>query len=281
MKRILVVGAGQMGSGIAQVAAQTGFQVTVLDSFAASLEKSKTGIEKSLAKLFEKKIISESPSEILARIVYSEKMIASELLDVSLAIEAATENVAIKEKIFRELDEKLPASAILASNTSSISITKIAGFTKRPSQVTGMHFMNPVPIMKLVELIEGQQTSTEVSKVVRATAEKMGKICIVSKDKSGFVINRVLMPMINEAFFVLEEGTASAEDIDLGMKLGTNQPMGPLALADLIGLDTCLSIIEVMYQDFRDEKYKPCALLRKYVESGRMGKKSGHGVYQY
>jgi 3-hydroxybutyryl-CoA dehydrogenase len=281
IKKVVVVGAGQMGAGIAQVAAQTGFEVLVVDTFPASLEKAKAGMEKSLAKLKEKALLAEEPATVLARLKFASSLKDAGAFGPQMVIEAVSENIAVKQKIFEELDALLPPETIFCSNTSSISITKLAAFTKRAERFMGMHFMNPVPLMKLVELIEGLGTSRETSRLVRATAEQMGKTCVVSQDRAGFIINRILMPMINEAFFVLGEGIGSAEDVDTGMKLGTNQPMGPLTLADFIGLDTCLSIMEVLHKFLGDDKYRPAPLLRQYVEAGWLGKKSGRGVYSY
>ena len=280
VKKIVVIGAGQMGAGIAQVAAQSEFQVLLVDASKEALAKAESGISKSLDKLFEKKKISEKPEAVLSRIDYASELKASQDFAPDLVIEAVSENEALKKKIFTELDALLPENVIFASNTSSISITRLAACTKRADKFMGMHFMNPVPLMTLVELIEGLGTSKEVSKTVRATAEKMGKTCVVSKDRAGFIINRVLMPMINEAFWALGEELGTAEDIDAGMKLGTNQPMGPLTLADFIGLDTTVSILEVLQESY-GEKFRPAPLLRQYVEAGWLGRKSGRGVYQY
>ncbi len=270
-----------MGSGIAQVAAQSAYSVLLVDSFPGALEKAKGSIAKSLEKLSEKKLIEEKPLDVSARIQFAPELSNAKTFQPDLVIEAIIENIEAKQKIFAELDTILSSETIFASNTSSISITKLAAVVKNPACFMGMHFMNPVPIMQLVELIEGLETSPATSKAVRTVAEKMGKICVVSKDRAGFIINRILMPMINEAFIVLDEGIATADDIDTGMKLGTNQPMGPLALADFIGLDTCLSIMEVLHKFLGDSKYRPAPLLRQYVEAGRLGKKSKHGVYGY
>ncbi len=269
-----------MGSGIAQVSAQSGYTVQVFDPFAKSLEKSQLTISKSLQRLNEKGLLKSSPSEIEGRISYFEKL-DSALKNQDIAIEAVSENFEIKRKLFTELDNLLQPQAILASNTSSISITKLAGSVKRPSLFVGIHFMNPVPIMKLVELISGLQTADDVLKTAKTFSESLGKTTIHSKDQSGFVVNRILMPMINEAVFAFSEGLASVEDIDAGMKLGTNQPMGPLTLADFIGLDTCLSIMQVLHEGLGDSKYRPCPLLRQYVDAGWLGKKTGRGFYRY
>ncbi len=268
-----------MGSGIAQVAAQSGFDVWVQDSFQGAIERAQSGIEKSLLKLSEKKLITETPSEILKRIHFVK--LVKDIPSADLAVEAVTENVDIKLALFKELDEHFGASTILASNTSSISISMIGAVTKRPAQVIGMHFMNPVPLMKLVEIIRSPATSDATYKVVQETAIKMGKTTVLSKDAPGFIVNRILMPMINEAAIAFGDGIGSAEDIDVGMKLGTNQPMGPLALADLIGLDTCLSIMQVLHTGFASDKYKPASILVEYVTAGRLGKKTKNGFYKY
>jgi len=276
-----VVGAGQMGSGIAQVAACSNFKVAVFDSFQGAAEKSQKTIANSLNKLFEKQKITENPAAILERVSYFTEIEKFCEHRPNLVIEAATENFEIKKNIFAKLDALLPLESILASNTSSISITRLAACTGRPDKVCGMHFMNPVPIMVLVELIRGLATSDECFSVVEAVAKQMGKTIIQSKDVPGFVVNRILMPMINEACFALSEGLATKEDIDAGMKLGTNQPMGPLTLADFIGLDTCLAIMEVLHEGLGDTKYRPSPLLRQYVQAGWCGRKSGRGFYQY
>jgi 3-hydroxybutyryl-CoA dehydrogenase len=281
LKSIGVVGSGQMGNGIAQVAASFGFKVIMNDISEAALEKGLAAVTGSLQRLEKKSIITESQRiEVLSLIKTSTSTEA--LKDCDIVIEAATENLALKLKIFENLDKTVKASAILASNTSSISITKIAAATRRPSQVVGMHFMNPVPLMKLVEGIRGLQTSDETFSLVRGLAAKMDKVFVEStKDMPGFIVNRVLMPMINEAVYTLHEGIASVESIDQAMKLGTNQPMGPLTLADFIGLDTCLAIMQVLHEGLGDSKYRPCPLLVKYVEAGWLGRKSGRGFYNY
>ncbi len=280
IKKVGVVGAGQMGNGIVQVAASAGLQVVMMDINDKSLANGLATIAGSCDRLIKKeKMTLQQKETLLGRIQTSTTMQA--LQDCDLVVEAATENVDLKIKIFKELDETVKSDALLCTNTSSISITKIAAATKRPSQVAGMHFMNPVPLMALVEGIRGLQTSSECFSVVRAFAEKLGKVFVEGRDMPGFIVNRVLMPMINEAVYALYEGIAEAKAIDEAMKLGTNQPMGPLTLADFIGLDTCLAIMNVLHEGLGDTKYRPCPLLVKYVEAGWLGKKTGRGFYQY
>lgn len=280
VQSIGVLGAGQMGNGVAHVFAQYGFQVRLYDVSAEQLDKAQKTIRQNLDRQAKKGVID--PAGI--QLVIDRISIAKSLEDFSecdLIIEAVNENESLKFDIFRQLDEAVKKDAILASNTSSISITRIAAVTKRPDKVIGMHFMNPVPVMHLVEVIRGLATSDETFQTIAGLVEKLGKVMAVSQDYPGFIVNRVLMPMINEAIFVLYEGIATPEDIDKGMKLGTNHPMGPLALADLIGLDTVLAIISVLYEGFKDPKFRPCPLLVKMVNAGYLGKKSGRGFYTY
>lgn len=279
IKSIAVLGAGQMGSGIAQVCAQAGYTVTVIDISSNQRDKSLNNITKNLDKLVSKSLVSaEDQRATLARLSFAETLPSG---DFDLLIEAVTENVELKSKLLTEASATLKPEAIIASNTSSISLTQLAVYTNRPDKVIGMHFMNPVPLMKLVEVIRSLTTSDETFSAIAGVIETIGKTMVVSQDAPGFIVNRILMPMINEAVFVLHEGIATAEDIDTAMKLGTNQPMGPLALADLIGLDTCLSIMQVLYDGFNDSKYRPCSLLKNYVAAGWVGRKSGRGFYCY
>ena len=280
VQTIGVLGAGQMGNGIAQVAAAAGIKVVMVDIAQAALDKGIVTITSSCDRLIKKDAMTDAKKkELLANIKTSTSMQDFKACD--FVIEAVAENIDLKTKIFGELDRICQASTILCSNTSSISITKIAAATKRPDKVAGMHFMNPVPLMKLVEGIRGLQTSDDTFAQVAKLSQTLGKTFIEVKDMPGFAVNRILMPMINEAVFTLFEGIASAEDIDQAMKLGTNQPMGPLALADYIGLDTCLAIMKVLHEGLGDTKYRPCPLLVKYVEAGWLGKKTGRGFFTY
>ncbi|HXH76058.1 MAG TPA: 3-hydroxybutyryl-CoA dehydrogenase [Bacteriovoracaceae bacterium] len=280
IQAIGIVGAGQMGRGIAQVAAQTGFEVIIFDPFKNSLDFGHQFIKTQLDKGTDKgKWSAEDAKNAYAKIKPTMEM--GDLKDCELVIEAATEKKELKFDIFKKLDEVINSESILASNTSSISITEIAAVTKRSHLVAGMHFMNPVPVMKLVEGIRGLETSDETFNTVSAVAEKMGKTFIRAQDFPGFAVNRILMPMINEAIYALYEGVASAKDLDTAMKLGTNQPMGPLELADFIGLDTCLAIMNVLHDGLSDTKYRPCPLLKQYVAAGRFGRKNGKGFFIY
>lgn len=280
MKTIMVIGAGQMGSGIAQVFAQPGFDVYLNDMNEAALNKGMNNIEKLLTRAVEKdRMTDDQMAETLSRLTPSTNL--QDASNCDLVIEAVVENMDVKTSVFKQLDELTPAQTILASNTSSLPITEIASATKRPEKVIGMHFMNPVPVMKLVEIIRGLQTSNETYQVIEEITHSLNKTPVEVNDFPGFVSNRILMPMINEAIYTLYEGVASVEDIDTVMKLGMNHPMGPLQLADFIGLDTCLYIMEVLHDGFGDSKYRPCPLLRKYVKAGWLGKKSGRGFYHY
>jgi 3-hydroxybutyryl-CoA dehydrogenase len=280
IERVAVVGAGQMGNGIAHVFAQSGFDVTMIDVSSDALAKGRSTIEKNLARQVQKGTLDEAAREAaLSRIADSTSLETAR--ESGLVVEAATENAELKFRIFSDLDRLAAPDAILASNTSSISITEIAGRTRRADRVIGMHFMNPVPVMQLVEVIRGLATSDETTRTVLELSKRLGKTPVEVNDFPGFVSNRVLMPMINEAIFCLMEGVGTPESIDTVMKLGMNHPMGPLALADLIGLDTCLSILEVLQEGFGDSKYRPCPLLKKYVAAGWLGRKAGRGFYSY
>ncbi|HBK86909.1 MAG TPA: 3-hydroxybutyryl-CoA dehydrogenase [Firmicutes bacterium] len=280
VKTIMIVGAGQMGSGIAQVAAQADFKVILADINEQYLSRALEGLKRQLERNVERgRLSAEAKERILANITPTIDLDVAATAD--FIIEAATENLEVKKGIFIELDQVAPTHAILASNTSSISITKLASYTKRPASVIGMHFFNPVPLMQLVEVVKGLATSNEVVKHTKQLAEILGKTPVEINDAPGFAVNRMLIPMINEAVFCLMEGVATAEAIDTTMRLGANHPMGPLALADLVGLDVCLSIMEVLHRDLGDDKYRPCPLLRQMVAAGYLGRKVGRGFYTY
>ncbi len=280
INRIMVIGAGQMGGGIAQVAAEAGLEVVLNDINQEFIDKRLAFIGKLLDKNVAKgRISKDEKAATLARLIPSTDL--KDAAEVDFVVEAATENMDLKEKIFRTLDEVAKPGVILASNTSSLPITELAAVTSRPELIIGMHFMNPVPVMKLVEVIRGIATSDATYAIVKELSEKMGKVPVEVNDYPGFIANRILMPMINEAIYCIYEGVADAESIDTVMKLGMAHPMGPLTLADFIGLDTCLAIMEVLYEGFGDSKYRPCPLLRKMVKAGWLGKKSGKGFFDY
>lgn len=280
IQKIMVIGAGQMGSGIAQVCAMAGFDVILQDLKQEFLDRGMGVINKNLQRQVDKdRLTADEKEAIIARLQTSTTIQSAS--EVDIVIEAAVENMEIKSNIFKQLDEIAPAHAILASNTSSLPITEIAAVTKRPEKVIGMHFMNPVPVMKLVEIIRGLATADEVYQAIEDMTKKLNKVPVEVNDFPGFVSNRILLPMINEAIYTVYEGVATPEAVDEVMKLGMNHPMGPLTLADFIGLDTCLYIMEVLHEGFGDDKYRPCPLLRKYVKAGWLGKKSGRGFYKY
>ncbi|MER2008193.1 MAG: 3-hydroxybutyryl-CoA dehydrogenase [Psychrobacillus sp.] len=280
IQKVMVIGAGQMGSGIAQVCAQAGYEVKLNDREEKFFERGFQTISKNLSRNVEKGRMTEDDKQAVLNKI-SKSLSIDDANDVDLVIEAAVENMEIKQSIFKQLDSIAPANAILATNTSSLPITEIAAATNRPEQVIGMHFMNPVPVMKLVEIIRGLATNDEVYAAIEEMTKKLSKVPVEVNDFPGFVANRVLMPMINEAIYTLYEGVATKEAIDDVMKMGMNHPMGPLQLADFIGLDTCLYIMEVLHEGFGDSKYRPCPLLRKYVKAGWLGKKTGRGFYIY
>jgi 3-hydroxybutyryl-CoA dehydrogenase len=280
IKKFGIVGAGQMGAGIAQVAAMCGLDVWLCDISDELIQKGLDGIRKGLDRMVSKeKIAADEADAVMGRLHKAPGL--GDLAEVDFVVEAATERESLKLEIFEKLDKITEPHVILASNTSSISITRIGAATGRPDKVIGMHFMNPVPVMKLVEIIRGLATSDETNQATLELSERMGKTCTQSKDFPGFIVNRILMPMINEAVTALYEGIGTPEDIDNGMKLGTNQPMGPLALADLIGLDTCLAVMEVLHRGLGDSKYRPCPLLRQHVDAGWLGRKTGRGFHSY
>lgn len=281
IKKVSVIGGGTMGNGIAQIFALSGFDVTLVETKQEYLDKALATIEKNLGRMVSKEKIEESEKEAALNRIQSILNTAEGVKDSDFIIEAIPENFELKKKLFEEIDSNAPQDAILASNTSSISITKLAAQTNRPQKFIGMHFFNPVPVMKLVEVINGLETSAETTETVMDLAEKLGKVPVSAEDSPGFVSNRVLLPMINEAIFCVYEGVAEPEDVDQVMKLGMAHPMGPLRLADFIGLDVCLDILNVLYEGFKDPKYRPCPLLVKMVDAGKLGDKTGAGFFSY
>ncbi len=279
IREVYVIGAGTMGSGIAQVAATAGYHTTIMDIIPEQLEKAKSNIQHSVEKLFSKNQLTEEQAKQVEKIRYEKEMKSIGYAD--LIIEAVVEDLTAKQEIFQQVDGLCQEKAILASNTSSISITKIAAATHRPQQVIGMHFMNPVPLMRLVEVIRGLMTSDETTQAIFEVCRKMGKEPIEANDSPGFISNRILCPMINEAIFALQEGVGTREAIDSVMKLGMNHPIGPLALADLVGLDVVLAVMEILHRDLGEDKYRPAYLLRKMVAAGHLGRKTGRGFYEY
>lgn len=280
IKSIGIIGSGIMGSGIAQVCALSDLQVTMIDISEEALQKGRHSISSSLEKLVSKTKINQNQMDHALQHIHT-SMDYNSLKGLDLVIEAATENLVIKEKILKQVDDTVDKSTIIATNTSSISITELASKISHPERLVGMHFFNPVPLMSLVEIIRGLQTRDATYEAIAELVKAIDKHPISVKNSPGFVVNRILLPMINESFFVLSEGLASPEDIDAGMKLGCNHPIGPLALADMIGIDTCLAIMQVLYNHFNDSKYRPAPIMRELVSAGRLGRKSGHGVYQY
>jgi len=281
IKKVAVIGAGIMGTGIAQVCAQAGYEVGLRDIKDEFVERSINMIKAGFGKLVQKGKISQSDADAIISRIKGTTDLKEAASGADIVIEAVVENMDVKKQVFKELDEICPEHTIFASNTSSLSITEMAAATKRPEKVVGMHFFNPVPIMRLVEIVRGLTTSDETVEVAKAFAEKLGKTPVVCKDSPGFIANRIALPSFNEAMFALMEGLATKEDIDTAMKLGYNWPMGPFELADLVGLDTLLAVFEVFYNEFRDPKYRPCPLLRQMVRAGYLGRKTGKGFYEY